>query len=458
MSDITNNPETRQIGGNQAETSVIPPTKEELKTTEDLKRIASETKQKSETTETNQRDSAKLKAIVEKFGDMGWKSTRGPNGEDLGIPQTLAAPVLREDGKVDTEGWRTAVVSIDGKHVVLMEELDEDGKVKSSRQTSLESWELEQMGISAKQKIEAMNGSVKDQYRDEQELSTNPEEENMSNVELSEVVTQPESRRYKPGDKFTFLVHAPLDIRARTEALGLEEFNLTERPLNTTLIDQEHSWTFEGMSGLIIEPPSSQEKVLGAWSYDSGLNDMVREEAQPDPSTLLEETQPDNYNQVNITSGRVIGVYIRIREDGSDIGDPARSAQLREFAQQNDLPIAEIVVQPQEFTDKPPEIVKPNKDLTTIEFTANGKKFRVDALVANPARPLPGDEPYEGYFLRARSINQYGEAGGDVSDPESFQIIIDQLQPLLETDLEPSTRIAVEKMLRRYSSELSKLR
>ncbi len=458
MSDTANNPETRQPGGNHAETSVVPPTKEELKTTEDLKRIARETKQKSESAETNPSDSAKVKAIVEKFGDMGWKSTKGPNGEDLGMPQTLEAPVLREDGKTDTEGWRTTVVQVEGKNVVLMEELDEDGKVKSSRQTSLEGWELEQMGISAKQKIDAMRGSTKEQSRDEQESSTNQEGESMPKVELSEIVTKPESRRYQPDDEFTFLVHAPLDIRARTEALGLEEFSLTERPLNTTLIDQEHTWTFEGMSGLIIEPPSSQEEALGAWSYDSGLNDMVREETQPDPRTLLKETQPDNYNQVNITSGRVTGVYIRIREDGSDIGNPARAAQLREFAQQNGLPIAEIVVKPQEFTDKPPEIVKPTEDLTTIEFTANGRKFRVDALQADPARPLPGDEPYEGYFLRARSIDQYGEAGGDVSDPESIKTIIDQLQPLLETDLEPSTRKAVETMLHRYTNELSKSR
>lgn len=281
---------------------------------------------------------------------------------------------------------------------------------------------------------------------------TKTEGESMHKNELSEIVTKPETRRYEPDDEFTFLVHAPLDIQARTEALGLGEFRLTDRPLNTTLIDQGHTWTFEGMSGLIIEPPSSEEEVLGAWSYDSGLNDMVRERSQPDPKTVLEETQPDNYNQVNIVGGRITGVYIRIREDGSDIGNPTRAAQLREFAQQNGLPIAEIVVQPQMFPDVPPVVVKPTKDLTTIEFTTNGKKIRIDALQADPTRPLAGDEPYEGFYLRIRAIDQYGVAGGDVSDLESLQIITDQLQPLLETDLEPSTRSAVETIIHRYTN------
>ena len=292
---------------------------------------------------------------------------------------------------------------------------------------------------------------------EEQKPDNKAEITEMSKPTMSEIVSKPESRRYMPDEEFIFLVHAPLDIQDRTAALGTEEFTLTERPLNTTLIDQDHTWTFEGMSGLIIEPPESDSEVLGAWSYDSGLNDMVREENQPDALKVLEETRPDNYNQVNIRTGRVVGVYIRVREDGSEIGDAQRSKQLREFATVHNLPIAEIVVEPQIFEDEAVHIHTPTEDLTSVEFVVDGKKYRIDALVADPDRPLAGDSVFEGHYVRARSIDEYGEAGGDIRDSESLQSIVSQLQPLLETSTDQSTRSAVEAMIKRYQQELDKL-
>lgn len=269
---------------------------------------------------------------------------------------------------------------------------------------------------------------------------------------LKEMVTKPQSRRYEPDEEYAFLVHAPLDIDSRTSQLGLGEFTLTDRPLNTSLIDQGHTWTFEGMSGLIIQPPSSQADVLGAWSYDSGLNDMEREEDQPSPRVLLSETSKDNYNQVNILSGRIEGVYIRVAEDGSELGDQQRNAQLREFARQRGLPVAEIVVTPQIFEDSVPEIHKPTEDLTTIEFSINGNKFRIDALDADPSRPLPGDSPVDGYYFRAREIDAYGQAGGDVVDPSSLSLIVDQLRGLLNQELDEFTKDAISKLIKRYST------
>lgn len=292
---------------------------------------------------------------------------------------------------------------------------------------------------------------------EEQKSKNEGEKKEIPKPTISEIVSKPESRRYMPDEEFKFLVHAPLDIQDRTTALGTEEFTLTERPLNTTLIDQEHTWTFEGMSGLIIEPPESDDEVLGAWSYDSGLNDMVREENQPDGLKVLEETRSDNYNQVNVSAGRVVGVYIRVREDGSEIGDTQRSKQLREFAAVHNLPVAEIVVEPQIFEDEATQIHKPTEDLTSVEFVVDGKKYRIDALVADPDRPLAGDTVFEGHYIRARSIDQYGEASGDIRDSDSLQSIVDQLHPLLETDLDQNTRTTVEAMIKRYQQELDKL-
>jgi|GEM_PF-2442076 len=186
MSSDTNNPEALRPRGDESET-IIPPTREEAKTVEDLKRIAKETTQKGDSAEIDQKDGNNVKAIVEKFSAMNWKSTIEPNGEDLGIPQTLEAPVLREDGQTDTEGWRTSIVLVEGKSTVLMEELDENGKVKNSRYTSLDGWEQEQMNISAKQKIEAMTIPAQEPVNGEQkELATNPKVAEMPNDNLEQ--------------------------------------------------------------------------------------------------------------------------------------------------------------------------------------------------------------------------------------------------------------------------------
>lgn len=267
-------------------------------------------------------------------------------------------------------------------------------------------------------------------------------------LSLNEIITKPESRRYEPDEKYTFLVHAPLDIPKRVSQLGLGEFVTDGNPLNTSLIDQTHQWTFEGMSGLIIQPPSSSEDVLGAWAYDSGLNDTDRQTDQPIASQVLAETKTDNYNQVNIKSGKIAGVYIRIKEDGTELDTADRNQQLREFATQNNLPITEIVVQPQIFQDSAPEIHQPNPDLTTVEFSAQGHKFRLDALGAH--KPLEGADAFDGYYLRAREIDEYGCAGGDVVDKASLAIIAAQLRSVLQSQMTESARKAVEALARQY--------
>ncbi len=268
---------------------------------------------------------------------------------------------------------------------------------------------------------------------------------------LNEIVNKPESRRYEPSENFRFLVHAPLDIPSRTAQLGTSEFSQANRPLNTTLIDQDHTWTFEGLSGLIIEPPQAVD-VVGSWSYDSGYNDMARNDQQLSPAKLLEETAQDNYNQVNVVKGRVIGVYLRIKSDGSPLDSTQRVEQLISFARQHNLPVAEIVVEPQGFANEAPTIHKPTPELTTIEFNAGGKKYRIDALQANPNRPLPGDIPKDGYYFRAREIDGYGVAGGDVTDKDSLQVIVAQLS-LIKTE-DPNIQQAITAMIRRYSTTL----
>lgn len=266
----------------------------------------------------------------------------------------------------------------------------------------------------------------------------------------SEYMTKPESRRYEPTEYFAFMVHAPLDIRDRVNQLGLGEFTMTDRPLNTSLIDQAHLWTFEGMSGLIIEPPSENEAVLGAWSYDSGLNDMDRQAVIPSPRRVLEETRTDNYNQVNVEKGKIAGVYIRIKEDGTELGNTERNQQLREFALQNGLPAAEIVVLQQMFNDSEPEIHEPNTDLTSVEFTVQGHKFRLDALVAH--KELKGATATDGYYIRAREIDGYGVAGGDVTDSASLAIIADQLKVALQSQMSEAARKAVMALAREYQA------
>jgi hypothetical protein len=217
-----------------------------------------------------------------------------------------------------------------------------------------------------------------------------------------------------------------------------------ERPLNTSVIATWHTSTFEGMSGLIIEPPVDEADVLGTWSYDSGLNDLEAESELTDVVTLLEETGTDSYNQVNIRKGRVEGVFIRVKKDGQPIDGEARAIKLREFAQKEGLPVAEIVIEPVNYPDQKPAMISPTDDLTSIEFSIGGSKYRLDELLADPQRPLPVDEPFEGYYLRARKIDEYGAAGGDVKDLETLSLILQQISSIDRASLDDSQSKALD--------------
>lgn len=279
------------------------------------------------------------------------------------------------------------------------------------------------------------NGTLYDELKQIAEDNKKEEREMETEPSYAEAITKPESRRYGPEDEFIFMVHCPLDIQSRVEALGTEEFTLDERPLNTSLIDSEHSFTFEGMSGLIIAPSPDQGDILGAWGYDSGVNDLQKQTAVAGPQEVLEATRQDDYNQVNVRKGRVVGVFIRIKDDGAEVGDAARNAELRSFAKSVGLPVAEIVVQPVQYQEEPPKTISPQEGLTTTEFSLGGIKFRLDELLADPDRPVAGAEPFEGYYLRVRKVDEYGSAGGDIVDSDSISLILDQLTKIDRSSL-----------------------
>ncbi len=268
---------------------------------------------------------------------------------------------------------------------------------------------------------------------------------------LSEIVTQPESRRYLPDEQYTFLVHVSLQgVEERATQLGLEEFSLTERPLNTSLIDQAHTWTFEGQSGFIIQPSMDTGVVVGAWSYDSGFNDMQRSANADLAAGLLRETMLDDYNQVNITQGKIAGVFIRIKEDGSELGDLTYNKQLRKFAKQNGLPVSELVVKPLEFSNEPPKVHEYNADRFSVSMNILGKLLKLDVL-HSPERTLPGEEKPSEYYSRVRLIDVYGMTGGDVSDPVELSKLVGELQKILPTITNETVRKGILSVIDKYS-------
>lgn len=268
---------------------------------------------------------------------------------------------------------------------------------------------------------------------------------------LSEVVTRPESKKYMPEDEFTFLIHVPLQgVAERAGQLGTDDFSLTERPLNTSLIDQDHTWTFEGKSGFIIEPSTDTEAVLGAWSFDSGYNDMHRDANANIAAGVLKETKTDDYNQVNISKGRISGVYIRLKEDGAELGEPVFNNQLREFARQNGLPVSEIVVKPLEFDSEPTKVHEFSADRFSVAINKDGKSIKLDIL-HSPERSLPGEEKSSEYYSRVRLLDAYGMTGGDVSDPAELADLVIELQKILPTINNETVRKGIQTTIEKYS-------
>ena len=253
-------------------------------------------------------------------------------------------------------------------------------------------------------------------------------------LEVFQGLTDPTEGTYEPGQEFRFLVTAtvqesPLAVGKGLHQDGqgfrviseLDDSSLNDqepkpRPVNTSLIDQDHTSTFAGQNGLILRPPEDGTDVIAAQPHDIGSNDLARQSIQYNADALLASTDPDEYNHINIAAGGVQGIFIRQKETGEDLGDAAKNDELREFAKLYGLPEVKIMLKPHEMPAGPPTIeareANEGNKLWQIRSPDNGVLRVIDIIQFKPGEtPLNFTSIDEqGFDLRMQEIDGYGES------------------------------------------------
>jgi len=252
---------------------------------------------------------------------------------------------------------------------------------------------------------------------------------------LSEV----KAGRVQAGEKFRYLVTAAVQAHPREIGTWLDGegagFATTDRPVNTSLIDQDHSWTFEGNNGFILEPPVNPDDVIAARPHDFASNDLISQPIEQNAEELLSATSPEGYNQITICSGKLAGVFIKFSPDGAELGDPVKNQQLREFAQEHDVPLVEIEVEPQELRTGPVTMERlpanSGNQLWKMRMPEEGSLREIDIIKFQPGEAPRGftiDE--SGFDMRLQEIDGYGQSRYVLGDAESVQQVLARIDEL----------------------------
>lgn len=284
-------------------------------------------------------------------------------------------------------------------------------------------------------------------------------------LEVVEGLTPPKSERLAPGEPYRFLVTAALQGSATETGDWLrgdgDGFRATDRPVNASLIDQDHNWTFAGENGFILEPPTDGNDIIAAQAYDIGSSDLEPQAVEPDAAGLLSATDPRGYNQINIAAGNVAGVYIRYGEDGSELGRPGQAAELRAFADEHHLPVVEIPVKPQELRAGEASVqelsAKNGNSLWKVRLPEDGSVHEVDIIQLRDGETALGINPNElGFDMRVLATDPYGQSEWIENKADALASVLPRMEQLLASGAtQESTRPAIEFAVHRMKEVTS---
>lgn len=269
--------------------------------------------------------------------------------------------------------------------------------------------------------------------------------------------TEPRAGVLLPGEKFRFLITAAVQTSPRQLGEWLEGdgngFEATDRPVNTSLIDQDHTATFEGRNGFILQPPDTGDRIIAAQPHDFGSSDLERQVVDVSSDELLAQTDPLAYNHLNISAGKLRGVYIRQRETGEDLGIPEANSDLRAFAAEHGLPVVEIRTRPHELhagsatAEKLP--ANDGNGLWKIKLPEEGLQRDIDVIQFKPGERPRGFQPSEeGFDLRVQEIDGYGESRFVMNDIPTLKAVLGRLDVLsdLPEDVLPAVVFARDRL------------
>ena len=314
-------------------------------------------------------------------------------------------------------------------------------------------------GAALSEDLLTMKSNV-DQTQAETGDVTKTETEDRGNMDRLQVVsglTEAKPGQIEPGEDYRFLITAA--VQSSPSELGTwlsgdgQGFRGSDRPVNTSLIDREHNWTFAGENGFILTPPEDGADVIAAKPLDIGSNDLDTQPIQFNADELLGATAKNGYNQVNIASGRLEGVYIRQDEQGQDLGNPRINEQLRASAEHHGLPVVEIPVEPILLEAGATQIheleAKEGSRLWKISLPSDGVLHEIDVIRVKPGETPKGMQlDKRGFDLRIQQLDGYGSSTFINADSEALGQLRSKVEALL-LDVAENDREALEFTLRR---------
>jgi hypothetical protein len=310
------------------------------------------------------------------------------------------------------------------------------------------------------------NTEAADTYKELHDMAKQESTENERHNRLAVVqgLTEPVDGRLPADSRYRFLITAavqsdPVELGRWLLGSG-SEFTVNERPVNTSLIDQEHNWTFEGLNGFILGPPERGEDVIAAQPHDMASNDLEPQPITADAEQLLAATSRQGYNHVNVTAGKLKGVFIRCTEEGAELGSPEANAKLRSFADQHGLPKVELAVKPQRLEAGEISIehltAKAGNKLWKVRLPENGALREVDIIQFQPTeRPKGFTADASGFDLRVQDIDPYGQSRYVIEDKLVLTRVLERLKLLMPVT-EGVDAEAVEFAIRRIEAQIEK--
>lgn len=256
-------------------------------------------------------------------------------------------------------------------------------------------------------------------------------------------LSQPENKTYTLSDRFRFLVHvvggsshaSPIERGSEINSGHSVQYGEQARLL-ASLVADNRKGTFFGQGGFILDQPKGGS-VYGMQARDYGGQN--EDGTMASLETLLADAPADEYSQIDLSfdATKVIGVMIKIRNDGSELGRPSVNAQLRQFAEEHSLPITLIEMDKTVDVTQDTEEVHAMKDaygeMLTIKMPLTEQRMmqvdvrRIGVMGGNYNTESKTVE----HMTRIQRVDAYGEADQDLtSEEEAYALGVLQARAL----------------------------
>ncbi len=245
-------------------------------------------------------------------------------------------------------------------------------------------------------------------------------------------LTTPESRTYSPYESYQFLVHVALNgVETRANEIGTDRSG----KLMTSLVSNMRAATFNGEGGIIVAQPPD-ELVTGIAAHDIGGENIAG--TREPIANLRRAADNSDYSQVDMTfnATKPVGVMIkRASTDGHELGSAQTNKSLREYAEANGLPVAEVIVLPDEGLPTETSYERIEQDdgselVTVILPDTKEQYYKVQVLHGEAYHMREG----ENTAARTMKITAYGETVQTIDEVELNKILTKLEECMVNSD------------------------